>query len=81
MSAGGDQRRLANEPGVPWVVHVQDPYVYRSPIYRGRTPEEGDQALADLIEETVHYEGRRRWLPSFGRLQWYSGIIQGGEVF
>ncbi|MFW9917318.1 MAG: aminotransferase class III-fold pyridoxal phosphate-dependent enzyme, partial [Candidatus Thorarchaeota archaeon] len=37
MSAGGDPRRLANEPGVPWIVHIHDPYSYRSPIYRGRT--------------------------------------------
>ena len=37
MSAGGDPRRLANEPGVPWIVHIHDPYAYRSPIYRGRS--------------------------------------------
>ncbi|NIN67443.1 MAG: aminotransferase class III-fold pyridoxal phosphate-dependent enzyme, partial [Anaerolineae bacterium] len=45
MSAGGDPRRLANEPGVPWVVHFHDPYPYRSPLYRGRSTEEGEQAL------------------------------------
>jgi taurine--2-oxoglutarate transaminase len=57
MSAGGDPRRLANEPGVPWIVHIHDPYAYRSPLYRGRTAAEGDQALVDQIEETILYEG------------------------
>ncbi len=56
-SAGGDPRRLANEPGVPWIVRMPDPYSYRSPIYQGRTPEEGDLIVADLIEETILFEG------------------------
>lgn len=57
MSAGGDPRRLANEPGVPWIVRMLDPYSYRSPLYRHCTPEEGDQALVDLIEEQIEMEG------------------------
>lgn len=57
MSAGGDPRRLPNEPGVPWIVRMADPYAYRSPIYEGRTPEEGDAIVADLLEETVQQEG------------------------
>jgi len=57
MSAGGDPRRLANEPGVGWIVRMFDPYSYRSPIYRHCTPEEGDQALVDLIEEQIQMEG------------------------
>lgn len=57
MSAGGDPRRLPNEPGVPWVVRMFDPYAYRSPIYRHCTPEEGDRALIDLIEEQILMEG------------------------
>lgn len=57
MSAGGDPRRLANEPGVPWIVRMFDPYAYRSPIYRHCTPEQGDQALVDLIEEQIQMEG------------------------
>lgn len=57
MSAGGDPRRLANEPGVPWIVRMFDPYSYRSPIYRHCTPEEGDLALVDLIEEQIQLEG------------------------
>jgi taurine--2-oxoglutarate transaminase len=82
MSAGGDPRRLANEPGVPWVVHIHDPYAYRSPIYRGRTQDEGDAVVADLIEETVHLEGPENiagiLLESYSGT---SGIMQGGEVF
>ena len=82
MSAGGDPRRLANEPGVPWIVHIHDPYAYRSPIYRGRSAEEGDAALADLIEETVHFEGPENVAAIL--LEGYSGtsgILQGGDVF
>lgn len=36
-TAGGDPRRLANEPGIPGIVRFPDPYSYRSPAYRGRT--------------------------------------------
>ncbi len=57
MTAGGDPRRLANEPGVPWIVRMPDPYAYRNPVYRGRTQEEGDAILADLIEDQVLMEG------------------------
>jgi taurine--2-oxoglutarate transaminase len=57
MTAGGDPRRLPNEPGVPWIVRLPDPYAYRSPIYRGRTQEAGDAILADLIEDQIIMEG------------------------
>ena len=53
-TAGGDPRRLGNEPGVPWIVRMPDPYAYRNPVYRGRTQEEGDQIIADMIEDMVH---------------------------
>lgn len=56
-SAGGDPRRIANEPGVPWIVRMPDPYAYRNPIYNGRTQEEGDAIIADLIEDMVILEG------------------------
>jgi taurine--2-oxoglutarate transaminase len=82
MTAGGDPRRLANEPGVGWIVRIHDPYVYRSPIYRGRTQEEGDQALVDLIEDTIKYEGPEYIAAIL--LEGYSGssgIIQGGDTF
>lgn len=82
MMAGGDPRRLANEPGVPWVVHVHDPYPYRSPIYRDRSQAEGDLIVADLIEQTVLFEGPENVAALL--LEGYSGtsgIIQGGPVF
>jgi taurine--2-oxoglutarate transaminase len=82
MSAGGDPRRLANEPGVPWIVRVHDPYPYRSPLYRGRTAEEGDQALVDQVAETLDFEGPQNVAAIL--LEGYSGssgVIQGGEVF
>ena len=56
-SATGGPRRLDNEPGVPWIVHLPDPDAYHSPVYRGRTQEEGDLVIADLIEDTIRYEG------------------------
>jgi taurine--2-oxoglutarate transaminase len=57
MSAGGDPRRIANEPGVPWIVRMPDPYAYRNPVYRGRTQEEGDLILCEQIEDIVQMEG------------------------
>ncbi|MGD2253809.1 MAG: aminotransferase class III-fold pyridoxal phosphate-dependent enzyme, partial [Anaerolineales bacterium] len=82
MTAGGDPRGLANQPGVPWIVHVHDPYAYRSPIFRDRSLEEGDQILGDLIEQTVHFEGPENVAAIL--LEGYSGssgIIQGGDAF
>ncbi|HEX9658664.1 MAG TPA: aminotransferase class III-fold pyridoxal phosphate-dependent enzyme [Rhodothermales bacterium] len=82
MTAGGDPRRLANEPGVPWIVHIHDPYAYRSPLYRGRTRDEGDQALVDQIIETIEFEGGENVAAIL--IEGYSGssgIIQGGDVF
>jgi taurine--2-oxoglutarate transaminase len=82
MTAGGDPRRLANEPGVPWIVHIHDPYAYRSPLYRGLTAEEGDQALVDQIEEKILYEGPEN-VDSI-LLEGYSGsigFIQGGDTY
>ncbi len=56
-SAGGDPRRIPVEPGVGWIVHMHDPYSYRSPIYKHCTPEEGDMILCDLLEDTIRLEG------------------------
>lgn len=81
-SAGGDPRRLANEPGVPWIVRLPDPYSYRNPAYRGRTAEEGDQIIADMIEEIVQMEGPE-YCAAF-LLEGYSGtsgILQPTAVF
>ncbi len=82
MMAGGDPRRLPNEPGVPWVVHVPDPYAYRNPCYRGRSLEEGDAIVADMIEDVVQLEGPGQIAAIL--LEGYSGtsgVMQGGEVF
>jgi taurine--2-oxoglutarate transaminase len=54
----GDQRRWANEPGIPGVIHIFDPYKYRSPLYH-----EGDsdavfaRKCLDQIEEVLMCEG------------------------
>lgn len=82
LTAGGDPRRLANEPGVPWVVHIPDPDAYHSPVYRGRTQDEGDQIIVDMLEEIVHFEGPGNVAALL--LEGYSGtsgILQGGPVF
>ncbi len=82
MTAGGDPRRLANEPGVPWIVRVHGPYSYRSPLYRERTADEGDKIAADLIEQTILFEGPENVAAIL--LEGYSGssgIVQGGEAF
>ncbi len=51
MTLGGDNRRWANEPGIPGVVHFLNPDPYRSMF--------GDDAGAALahVEEIVWYEG------------------------
>lgn len=56
-AAGGDPRRIPNEPGIGWIVRMHDPYSYRSPLYRHCTPEEGDMIVCDLLEETIKMEG------------------------
>jgi taurine--2-oxoglutarate transaminase len=81
-TAGGDPRGWANWPGVPWIVHFHDPNAYRNPLYRGRTQEEGDALLADMLEQTVIFEGPNSIAAIM--LEGYSGssgIFQGGEVF
>lgn len=82
MTAGGDPRRLANEPGVPWIVRMHDPYPYRSPIYRGLSIEDGELALTDTIEDTILFEGPENVAAIL--LEGYSGssgIMQGGKTY
>jgi taurine--2-oxoglutarate transaminase len=82
MMVGGDPRRVPNEPGVPWVVHIPDPYSYRSPVYRGHTVDEGEAIVADMIEEIVQFEDPGSIAAIL--LEGYSGtsgVIQGGQVF
>ncbi len=82
MTAGGDPRRLPNEPGIPGIVRMQDPYAYQSPTYRNRTQEEGDQILIDQIHDTILFEGPDNIAAIL--LEGYSGssgIMQGSEVY
>ena len=51
MTAGGDSRRWANEPGIPGVVHFLQPDPYRSVFGN-----DAQKALAHL-EEVIWYEG------------------------
>ncbi|MDZ4768911.1 MAG: aminotransferase class III-fold pyridoxal phosphate-dependent enzyme [Chloroflexota bacterium] len=81
-SAGGDPRRQGIEPGVPWIVRLPDPYAYRSPIYKGRTQEEGDLIVAELIEEIVLQEGPKQCAAIM--LEGYSGssgVMQPSALF
>jgi len=58
ISLTGDPRRWANEPGIPGVVRVFDPYRYRSQLYtEGDTEEQFSQKCLDQIEEVIMYEG------------------------
>jgi taurine---2-oxoglutarate transaminase len=82
MTAGGDPRRIANEPGVPWIVRLPDPYAYRNPIYRGRTQEEGDAVLAEMIEDIILAEGPETCAAVL--IEGYSGssgVMQPSHVF
>ncbi|MBI1257294.1 MAG: aminotransferase class III-fold pyridoxal phosphate-dependent enzyme [Chloroflexi bacterium] len=81
-TAGGDPRRLGNEPGVPWIVRMPDPYAYRNPIYRGRTQQEGDQIIVEMIEDMVISEGPNECAAIM--VEGYSGssgVIQPSEVY
>ena len=51
MTAGGDSRRWANEPGIPGVVHFLNPDPYRS-VFGA----DAQKALAH-VEEVIWYEG------------------------
>ncbi|MEM7537197.1 MAG: aminotransferase class III-fold pyridoxal phosphate-dependent enzyme [Chloroflexota bacterium] len=82
MSASGDPRKGPSDPGVPWTVHVHDPDTYRSPLYQGRSQEEGDALLIAQIAQTIEFEGPETIAAII--LEGYSGtsgILQGGEVF
>ncbi|MCA0455139.1 MAG: aminotransferase class III-fold pyridoxal phosphate-dependent enzyme [Chloroflexi bacterium] len=81
-SAGGDPRRHGHGPGVPDIVRLPDPYAYRSPVYNGRTQEEGDLIMADMVEEIVQMEDPKSCAAIL--IEGYSGtsgIIQPTEVY
>lgn len=54
-TAGGDPRRLANEPGISGIVRVHDPYAYRCPF--GYAPEGNLQVYIDHVIQTIEFEG------------------------
>jgi taurine--2-oxoglutarate transaminase len=55
QQAGGDPRRIANEPGVGWVVHVHDPYRYRC-LFCGKQ-DACNLMCADHIDQVIQFEG------------------------
>ena len=56
----GDHRRWANEPGIPGVVRVFDPYAYRNPLFReGDTEEQFARKCLDQIEAVLMHEDPR----------------------
>jgi taurine---2-oxoglutarate transaminase len=58
ISLTGDPRRWANEPGIPGVVRIFDPYKYRSPLYReGDSDEDFARRCLEQVEEVIMYEG------------------------
>jgi len=55
----GENRRWANEPGIPNVVHFWAPYPYRSPFFTEDAREETRRALEHL-ELVLNYENPER---------------------
>ncbi len=55
MQLTGDPRRWANEPGMPGVVHVMDPWPYT--FSWGDTEEEITAKNLTYLEEVIQYEG------------------------
>jgi taurine---2-oxoglutarate transaminase len=55
-SLTGEDRRWANEPGIPGVVHFFTPYPYRSPFFT-EDPEEETRRALDHLEHVLMYEG------------------------
>ena len=56
ISLTGDPRRWANEPGLPGVIRVFDPYEYRCTFEKGGC-EGCAMPCVDHIEEIIQYEG------------------------
>lgn len=56
MSAGGDPRKFAiDSQGMPNMIHVENPYVYRCPC-DSQTPEECAEKTADYLERIIRFE-------------------------
>lgn len=56
ISLTGDYRRWANEPGIPGIVRVFDPYQYRCPFCKNN-PDGCTLDCLNHIEEVMQYEG------------------------
>ena len=57
-SLTGEDRRWANEPGLPGVVHFFAPYPYKSPFHTDDPTVETERALAHL-RDVITFEGPR----------------------
>lgn len=55
LSAGGDPRRLAVEPGIPGIVRVLDPYCYRCPF--GQDSKYCQVECVAHVEQVIQFEG------------------------
>ncbi len=55
VSASGDPRRLANEPGIPGIVRVFDPYCYRCVF--GKEQDTCQRECISHIEQVIQFEG------------------------
>ena len=55
MSITGDPRRLPNEPGIPGIVRIWDPFCYR--CFFDKTYPECNVFCADQIREVIEVEG------------------------
>lgn len=55
VTASGDPRRLANEPGIPGIVRVFDPYCYRCVF--GQNRETCRRECVSHIEQVIQFEG------------------------
>ncbi len=56
MSAGGDPRKFPiDSQGMPNIIHVENPYVYRCP-FGSKTPEECAEKSAQQIERIIQFE-------------------------
>jgi taurine--2-oxoglutarate transaminase len=55
MSASGDVRRLAAEPGIPGIVRVFDPYCYRCAF--GQEPDTCHRECISHVEQVIQFEG------------------------
>lgn len=57
-SLTGEDRRWANEPGMPGVVHFFTPYPYRSPFFT-EDPETETQRALEHLESVLTFEGAK----------------------